>query len=198
MTNAVIPTEIDHAVALEWLRYSLGQGEIVSPATVKFIEEHEGHAYTLASEAVDPARLAKPRDGGVIVPGTGSPREALTRELETLAERGAACVVVEDELRLKRDPKPSLDGLLPTAFVGEHVLHWADLADGTDAAILTVDRGSHGYPLNAFVTSVSAQELGLVDGVDLDSDIAGAVVGSLVAVIVAAYDDETYIIWEPR
>jgi hypothetical protein len=64
MTDPVRPTEIDQAVALEWLRYSLGQGEIISPATVRFIEEHEGHAYTLASEAVDPARLAKPSDGG--------------------------------------------------------------------------------------------------------------------------------------
>jgi hypothetical protein len=86
--------------------------------------------------------------------------------------------------------------LLLTAFVGEQVLHWADLADGAKAAILTVHRGSHGYPLNAFVTSMPASELGLVDGADLDSDIASAVVGSFVAVIVAAYDDETFLIWE--
>jgi len=36
-----------------------------------------------------------------------------------------------------------------------------------------------------------------VDGADLDSSIAGRVAGSLLAVIVAAYDAETYIIWEP-
>ncbi len=197
MTNTVIPAEIDQTVALAWLRCSLGQGELVSSATVKFIEAHEGHAYTLAPEAIAPARLAKPHDGGVIVPGTGSPLEALVRELETLAQRGAACVVVEDELRLKRDPKPSLDGMLQTAFVGEKVIHWADIADGMEEVSITVRRGSHGYPLNAFVTSASARELGLVDGMDLDADIAGAVVGSLVAVIVAAYDDETYIIWQP-
>jgi hypothetical protein len=195
MTDLPVPTEIDKTIALDWLRYSLGQGEVISPAALKFIEEHEGHAYTLAPETVNPALLATPRSGGVIK--TRAAREGLATVLETLDERGAACVVVEDELRLKRDPKPSLDGLLLTAFVGERVLHWADLADGTDAAILTVDRGSHGYPLNAFVTSVSARKLGLVDDVDLHSDIGGAVVGSLVAVIVAAYDDETYIIWEP-
>lgn len=197
MTNAVIPTEIDQAIALEWLRCSLGQGDIVSPATVEFIEGKDGHAYTLAPEGVDPARLAKPSDGGVIAAGVGSPREALAREFETLVERGAACVVVEDELSLKRDPRPSLDGLLLTGFVGEKVLHWAGLADSAEAAILTVDRGSHGYPTNAFVTSASAEELGLVDGADLNSDVAGAVMGSLLAVVVAAYDDETYIIWEP-
>ncbi len=193
MTGSVISTEIDQTVALDWLRYSLGQGEVISPAALKFIEEHQGHAYTLAPDTVDPARLAKPREGGVVT--TGGARAALAKVLETLTERGAACVVVEDCLRLRRDPKPSLDGLLLTAFVGEQVIHWAGLEGGADAAILTLHRGSGKYPLNAFVTSAS--KLGLVDGTDLDTDIADAVVGSLVAVIVAAYDAETYIIWEP-
>lgn len=58
-------------------------------------------------------------------------------------------------------------------------------------------RGSLGYPTNAFVTSASAEELRLVDGADLGSDIAGPIVGSLMAVIVAAYDNETFIVWEP-
>jgi hypothetical protein len=191
------PTEIDQTVALDWLRYSLGQGEIISPAALKFIEEHSGHAYTLAPEGVDPARLVRPREGAVITPGTGSPREALARVLEALAERGAACVVVEDELRLKRHPKPSLDGLLLTGFVGEKVIHWAGLEGGSEDGRLAVDSGSGGYPTNAFVTSASADALGLSDGADIDPNIAGPVVGSLMAVIVAAYDDETYIIWEP-
>jgi hypothetical protein len=198
MTSAVIPTEIDQTVALEWLRHSLGQGEIVSSAALKAIKEREGHAYTLASETVDPARLTKPSDGWVIEPGAGSSRDAaLAQVIKTLAERGAVCVVVEDELRERKHRKPSLDGLLLTAFVGERVIHWAGLEGGTDAAIFTLHRGSHGYPLNAFVTSVSAEKLGLVDGADLDSSIAGRVVGSLMAVVVAAYDAETYIIWEP-
>jgi hypothetical protein len=197
VTNLPVPIELDKTIALDWLRYSLGQGEVVSPAALKFIEEHEGHAYTLAPETVDRARLADPSDGAVITPGTGSPRVALARVLTTLAERGAACVVVEDELRLKRHPKPGLDGLLLTGFVGEKVIHWANLAGGPDDAVIAVHRGSSGYPTNAFVTSAAAEELGLVDGADLDSDIAGAVVASLVAVIVAAYDAETYIIWEP-
>jgi hypothetical protein len=198
MTNTVIPTEIDQTVALEWLQHSLGQGEIVSPAALKAIEEREGHAYTLASETVDPARLTKPSDGWVIESGAGSSRDAaIGQVIETLAERGAACVVVEDELRSRRDPKPSLDGLLLTGFVGERVIHWARLEGGADAAVLTLHRGSHGYPRNSFVTSASAEELGLVDGADLGADIAGRVVGSLVALIVGAYDDETFIIWEP-
>lgn len=197
MTNPPVPIEIDKTIALDWLRYSLGQGEVISPAALKFIEGHEGHTYTLAPETVDPVRLANLHNGAVITPGTGSPRETLGRVLTTLAERGAACVVVEDELNLKRHPKPNLDGLLLTAFVGEQVLHWANLADGADDAVVAVHRGSGDYPTNAFVTSSSAEELGLVDGADLGSDIGGRVVESLLAVIVAAYDAETYIIWEP-
>jgi hypothetical protein len=197
MTGAVIPTEIDQTIALDWLRYSLGLGEVevISSAVLKVIEERRGHAYTLAPETVDPARLAKPREGAVVT--TGGAQAALAKVLEGLAKGGAACVVVEDEANRKRDPKPSLNGLLLTAFVGEQVIHWARLEGGSEDAILAVYRGSHGYPTNAFVTSASPQDLGLVDGADLDPDIAGAVVRSLVAVIVAAYDDETYMIWEP-
>jgi hypothetical protein len=196
MSDLPRPTEVDHTIALDWLRYSLRQGEIVSPAALKFIEEREGYSYVLVPETIDPVQLSDLRHG---MSGTGptAAQQALVPVLKTLAERGATCVVVEDELSRKNDPKPSLDGLLLTMFVGDKVIHWADLSGGTDAAILTLHRGSGGYPLNAFVTSASAEELGLVDGADLDSDIAGAAVGSLMAVIVAAYDAETFLIWEP-
>ncbi len=184
-------------VALEWLRHSLGQGEVevISPAALKFIEEREGHGYALVPETIDPARLTTPRWGGVT--RMHAARESLVTVLEGLVKRGAACVVVEDEANWKRYPKPSLDGLLLTGFVGEQVIHWAALAKGMDDAVVVVHRGSGGYPTNAFVTSASAEELGLVDGADLGSGVAGRVVGSLMAVIVAAYDNETYIIWEP-
>lgn len=196
MTSLAVPTEIDTTVALEWLRYSLGQGEIISSAALKFIEERQGHAYTLAPETVEPARLATPSNGGVTK--TGDAQAALAKVLEGLTEQGAACVVVENELRLKRDPKAKLDEMVLTGFVGEKVIHWANLAGSADNAVTAVHRGSGGYPLNAFVTSVLAEALGLVDDADLDSDIAGRVVGSLLAVIVAAYDAETFIVWEPN
>jgi hypothetical protein len=190
------PTEIDQTIALDWLHYSLGQGEVISPAALKLIQEHEGHAYVLVPKTVDPSQLSDLRYG-MSGTGPGAAQKALVPVLETLAGRGAACVVVEDEIRLKRHPKPSVDGLLRTVFVGELVLHWAGLAKGMEDAILVLHRGSGGYPTNAFVTSVSEQQLGLVDGADLDDDIAGPVVGALMAVIVAAYDDETFLIWEP-
>ncbi len=196
MTDLPVPTEIDMKVALDWLRHSLGQGEVISPAALRFIVERQGHAYTLAPETVDPALLATPDSGGVVT--TRAAREGLAKVLEGLAERGAACVVVEDELSEKRDANPSWGGRLLTGFVGEKVIHWANLAGGTDDAIVAVHRGSGDYPTNAFVASASAEELGFAGGADLDPSIAGRVVGSLMAVVVAAYDAETFIIWEPR
>lgn len=166
MINLPVPIALNQAIALNWLRYSLGQGEVISRRALEFLEENEGRAYALAPETVDRTRLAKPNEGAVITDGMGAPRDALARVLATYAGRGAACVVVEDELSLKRDARASLDGLLLTGFVGEKVVHWADLADGPDDAVVVVDRGSGDYPTNAFVASASSEELGLVDGAD--------------------------------
>lgn len=134
---------------------------------------------------------------GSIGAGPDAAREALAMVLATLAERGAACVIVEDELRSKCDPKPSLGGLLLTGFVDEKVIHWAPLVDGTEAALLALHRGSHGYPMNAFVVSVPPEDLELVDGSDLGVGIAEASIKSLAAVVVAAYDADSFLVWEP-
>jgi hypothetical protein len=106
-------------------------------------------------------------------------------------------LIVEDEWSLKRDARPSIEDPMRTGFVGEQVIHWARLAKGMKDAIVALHRGSGGYPTNAFVTSASDQQLGLVDGADLGHEITARVVGALLAIIVAAYDDETFLIWEP-
>jgi hypothetical protein len=58
-----VPTEIDQDIALDWLSYSLGLGEVqvISLIARELIAEHEGHAYVLVPEGVDAARLAQPR-----------------------------------------------------------------------------------------------------------------------------------------
>ena len=123
MSDLPVPIQIDKMIALDWLRYSLGQGEVISSAALMFIVEHEGHGYTLAPKTVDRALLETPGSGGVT--GTRAAREALAKVLEGLAERGAACVVVEDEMSEKGDANPSWGGRLLTGFIGEKVIHWA-------------------------------------------------------------------------
>lgn len=195
MADLPVPTTLDQAVARDWLRYSLGQGDVVSAAALEFIAEREGRAYTLVPQTVDPALLATPHSGGVI--GTRSAREAFAEVLAGHSERDAACVVVEDALSRRRDSKPNMGGQLLTGFIGEAVIHWASLGAGVGDAIFTVNRGSGDYPTNAFVTSAPAEAMGLVDGADLHVGIGEVVVASLRAVITAAYDAETYIVWEP-
>jgi hypothetical protein len=104
------------------LCYSLGQGNVISPALLKIVQERHGRSYVLAPSGTDPGQLAS-FEHGVIGTGPTAARVALASVLDAMIGRGAACVVVEDELRLKRDPKPSVDGLLHTAFVGERVIH---------------------------------------------------------------------------
>lgn len=89
-------------------------------------------------------------------------------------------------MRLKRHPKPSVDGLLERPSVVNRSFTGRRFEGGAEDVVVAVDRGSLGYPTNAFVTSAPAEELGLVDGADVDHDIAGPVVGSFVAVVVAA------------
>lgn len=195
MSTLVCPTKLDQPIALEWLRESLSQGHLISQKALSVVEERGGHSYALVPRTVDPSRLANPGEGGVI--GAGSVQRALSSVFDSLMERGGACAVVEDELRRRSDPNPDLVGLLPTAFFGDRVIHWAVLGDDSESALKVLQRGSHGYPTNAFVSSATVDELGLVEDMKLHPKIADNVADSLVAVIVAAYDAETYLIWEP-
>jgi hypothetical protein len=61
MSSLPRPTDIDKVIAWDWLRYSLGQGDAISPDALKFIQERDGRAYALVPATVDPARLATPQ-----------------------------------------------------------------------------------------------------------------------------------------
>lgn len=185
---------IDHEGAQRWLRYSLGQGDVIAPAVLGMLFQRRGHAYALVPGDVDPARLAKPGEGGVM--GAQSAAACLSEVLKSLAARGAACVVVEDEARRRHDPNPTLDGTLHTAYAGDLPIHWSVMSGDMADAALVLQRGSGGYPLNGFVVTASERDLGLADAADLGQDLPNVVARSLVAVIVAAYDAETFMIWE--
>jgi hypothetical protein len=76
------PTEIDQAVALDWLRCSLDLGWVraISPAVRKIVDEYPGHGYALVPADAEPGRLLKPKVGGVT--NTDSARRSLGRQLE--------------------------------------------------------------------------------------------------------------------
>lgn len=197
MKNTYETVELEHAAALRWLRHSLGQGEALSLATLETMERCEGRSYALLPGDLEP-KLKLDFDGILGLDG-GPANRAMARVLDEAGPQGAACVVVEDDLSKKGDANPNRKGSLLTAFVGQRVIHWAELgADADiDAAVTALNLGASGYPLNAFVTSTNATELGLLDGTDVSSDIVSTMIGSLMAVIVGAYDGVSFVIWEP-
>lgn len=79
---------------------------------------------------------------------------------------------------------------------GDRVVHWCDLDLGTGVvATEIISRGAFGYPLNAFVSTESAANLGLVASQSIPENSMDTPSGSLLAVIVAAFDAESYLIW---
>lgn len=119
----------------------------------------------------------------------------LAAALDGLAGEGPACVVVEDDMGMRLDPAIQ-SSPFPVAFMGDRVISWAELERGRGAdAVKAITQGASGYPRNAFVVSRSVAELELVDRQSLSKDFAGKVAGALLAVIVGAFDDESYVIW---
>jgi hypothetical protein len=120
--------------------------------------------------------------------------KALGKFLNEAFGRGAPAVVVEYDMMRASDPVTAEEAE-PLAFVGGRVLHWCDLRDGGQKGARTSTRGAHGYPLNAFVTSRSSAERGLVDRRQAPKSLSQLVVESLLAVVVAAFDGESVLIW---
>lgn len=120
--------------------------------------------------------------------------KALSKFLKKASEEGARSVVVEDDMRRAGDPSIAKKKE-PLAFVRERILHWCDLKQGGDVCVQTILRGAFGYPRNAFVTTCSSSELGLVDQQQAAAELPRLIVQHLVAVIVNAFDSESFLIW---
>jgi hypothetical protein len=183
--------------ALGWLRESLGNGHAVSAAVLAACRLDAGRVRAIVSSETPQEHLSQFRRGGVIDAASRADADLqLTRMLDELARRGGSCVVIEDDGMMRHYPALSLPGVPPSAFIGDRVVHWAYLQP-VDEAIRTIYAGASGYPRNAFVVAKSCAELGLAEGQDLDEAFAGEVARSLVGVLVAAYDAESFLVWEP-
>lgn len=192
--NRVAVIEADERPARDWMRQSLEQGNALAAAVLARQRFDQGRFRTLVDE-----RLAVRPPTAFATGGVRTARgfdEAFTSVLNEYAERRAACVVVEDDLVRAGDPALNRSNL-QSAFLGDRVVNWTDLGPGyCEDAIYTIQAGSSGYPLNAFLTFFSCEKLGLKKGHQLDSGVPNRVAESLVAVIVAAYDAESYLMWD--
>jgi hypothetical protein len=191
VTSRVHPVDVDQAPAQRWLEESLSEGFDLSETVQTDVQLGAGTFQVLIPGTS--VRHLNFREGGITK--TGASYEALERRLQELKHVGAACVLIEDDRWRAGDPAIEQSNL-HTGFIGDRVIHWCDLSQATSAAgTETIRMGAFGYPLNAFVSTKSVDELGLVDGQQMPPTLSREVAKSLLAVIVAAFDAETFMVW---
>lgn len=177
--------------AQDWLQYSLTQGFDLSAEVLASDFLSTGVALAVVSTGFSRTEFSY-ATGGVL--GMRRARLCLARVLHQLAAYAAETVLVEDDLRRRRDPVASRSGLA-SGFIGDRLVHWGDVRSACNGAVHVIAQGASGYPLNGFVVSRSAPDLGLVDGQDAPEHLAHDVVSTLIAVVVAAFDAESFLLW---
>jgi hypothetical protein len=196
-SDAVRLVEPPHEEGADWLKASLSRGHALSAAVRAADPFDRGRLRSLVSDETPDSSITRFNIGGVIDSSRhGSANEALAKLLNDFIRQGAGCVVVEDDALGRCHPALGRVGA-PSAYMGEDVIHWANLATPTRlAAVRAIWASASGFPTNAFVVRRSSEELGLVDGASAPAQIANNVVGALLAVIVSAYDAESFLIWD--
>jgi hypothetical protein len=113
--------------------------------------------------------------------------------IEDLTSAGGACLVVEDNIHGVDDPPGPFGS---RSFLEDTIIDWIDLAGATgEDAVNVMGTSSTGYPLNAFVSTVPSHKLGLVHGKTAPARLGLAIKESLLAIIVSAFDGESYVFW---
>jgi len=179
--------------SLNWLRKSLSLGFDVAEAVSNAEPFASGCFQTIVPDDfnLDQVDFAV---GGVV--HSKAAEDCLGRLLDSVTSHSVTfCLLIENDLLGRADPVAE-DHPGPCAFIGERVVHWCDLGPelGT-AGVEAIRDGSSGYPLNAFLVSRSSKELGLIDRQVAPFDLGQRVAGSLEAIIVSAFDAESFLIW---
>lgn len=177
--------------AQDWLEYSLTQGFDLSAAVLASDFFSTGSALAVVSNEFSRTEFDY-ATGGVL--DLRLAKLCLARVLCGLAADGAETVLVEDDLMRRWDPVLAQSGLA-SGFMGQRIIHWGDLRVPCSKAVDTVSRGASGYPLNGFLVTRPAVELGLIDAQDVPEHLAQDVVSALIAVVVAAFDAESFLLW---
>jgi len=190
-SDAAQIVEAPREEACHWLSGSLRAGFDLSGAVLAAEPFRSGRFQAIVSTNFQRSTFDY-RVGGVI--GQEGAREKLAHLLATLDGRNGGLALVEDDLR-RRSDEAILRRNEPSSFIGDRVIHWTDMAAPEDQLAETIAHGASGYPLNAFVVTKSSSELGLVDGGDAPGNLAQEVATNLLAIVVAAFDAESFLIW---
>jgi hypothetical protein len=124
--------------------------------------------------------------------------QGLSQFLNELRSRGVVSLIVEDDLAERGDSGPDC-WPVPSAFAGSRVVHWLQLESRSDAAAVeALKRYCTSHCLNAFISTESPAELGLVDGQGVGDGFGTKIATSLLAVIVFAFDETSFAVWDSR
>lgn len=186
--------EIERDRARSWTERWLGAGHVVSAAVLASAPFDRGRFRTCVADGVTSERLRN-FDEGYMAKVTEADAW-LAQTLDELSRNGARCVVAEHDLASRTDPF-IVQGEDPWAFIGDRVIAWSDIGPGGGAAAVKEVKGvGSGYPSNAFVVTHSAAELGIFDRQQVPENFSSRVAESLLAVIVAVFDAESYLVWD--
>ncbi|MFN8524649.1 MAG: hypothetical protein U0821_16250 [Chloroflexota bacterium] len=194
--------------ALDWLLRSLQSRRTVSKRVAERVDLPLGALSALLPRDIDVRSVVDFEHGGQFSrAGPDSAEESERRHAFENAEHSmvldlarrtrAASLLAEDELLPSTDP-PRCDGLCVLMHADSTRIHVASVgALGTrDAWRRFVAHSSGGYPRNAFLTAYPPEEL-LARANDTDAHGLVAAVGeSMLAILVGAFDDESWVVWE--
>jgi len=191
----VVEIEVKPRDARDWIVRWLGAGHFISKAVLANAPVGHGHFRTCITKEAASKPLPDFERGWVA--NSKDVDIWLAGVLDDLTLQGAKCVIVEDDLSSPSNPRLITDPT-PTAFIHDRVFSWSDInpGDGLMAIKRVMGVGS-GYPRNAFVTTHSAAELGFVHGTQAPEEFPRKVAESLLAVMVAIFDAETFLVWTP-
>lgn len=175
---------------LEWVIRSLRDGSPLSQVLSSHVVG--GPVVALVPPEFTLTDTTEFTTGGVV--GGDAAASALGRLISELEPSTHRLLVVDDDLSRVGDPGLSDDSDL-LLLAQERVARWIPLTPGgTQTVDPFIRESSSGYPSNAFVVSGTASELisAHVDGSDLVAHWLGR---RLEAIVVAAFDAETWLIW---
>jgi hypothetical protein len=173
---------------LEWIAHSLVSGRELSHRVLATLRIVDGAATTVLPQSVDDARATSFKQGGLPAAKLCAV-EVIRCALET--SHGASLCVVEDAYSkptdrwLTRFPQPHI-------VFGETLLYSVEVP-GQSPADLThfVDRNGSAYPTNAFMIDIA-------EGSRSADALAKILSGTITAIVVSAYDNESYVRWTVR
>jgi hypothetical protein len=177
---------LDRNLALTWALFSLSGSHI----------QAVGESFVVTCENFDlvlPSAVSS-FQGKTLAAGLGFKHadsdEAMRAYLQDFENSGAKTLVVEDEISRRGDP---IRGG-PVAYYRDKVFRWCLLGGDAMRAVQLLRFGSSGYPLNAYVSPLSPQELSLSPDSELGASFPDAIKSALLAVIVSALDAETFLV----